>query len=477
MNENLNTDKLFREKLDGFSVQPPPHVWGNVQGKLVAQQRKKRIAYISWISAAAVVLLAFLAGWYFNDNSEITIPLSAEQKTVQPKTEIESAKIDKSAKQILSSKLIQIQQSDNKNIQDKSVLNPNSTLPAVHLNPGLADENTSTNNTYKRVKMQMLKSIDVIFEKEQLDVFLAEKTVPKRGFGLYEPDKFLIAENSKNISSTNKTSKGWKMGMVLSPGYSSHVSSHSQKYSQNMNYTSERGNENIGGGFSIQYKTSKKLSLESGVYYAQNGQKSVNSLNMLFASNNKQYAAVSSPDNNYDLTAIASPGFSNSINVRNGNISMNAAAGVIKMSGTPKGVDIISELDGYNPSYTNTLVSDGEFSQVFDFVEIPLYLRYKVLDSKFDIEIMGGVNAGLVVGNNAYIHNSYGLQNIGKTQDISTVNLSGTVGVGIDYALGKHISVALEPRLNYFFNSINSSPEVDFRPYRIGVFTGVYYEF
>jgi hypothetical protein len=111
------------------------------------------------------------------------------------------------------------------------------------------------------------------------------------------------------------------------------------------------------------------------------------------------------------------------------------------------------------------------------FIEIPLYLRYRLVDSKFGLEIMGGVNAGVVVGNNAYIDNSYGLQNIGETKDISTVNLSGTVGVGINYALGKRISLAVEPRLNYYFSSINNNPEVDFRPYRIGVFTGVYYEF
>ena len=90
---------------------------------------------------------------------------------------------------------------------------------------------------------------------------------------------------------------------------------------------------------------------------------------------------------------------------------------------------------------------------------------------------MGGINAGLVVGNNAYIDNSYGLQNIGETEDISTLNLAGTIGVGLNYTLGKHISMAVEPRLNYYFNSINDNPEVVFIPYRIGVFTGLYYEF
>jgi hypothetical protein len=100
-----------------------------------------------------------------------------------------------------------------------------------------------------------------------------------------------------------------------------------------------------------------------------------------------------------------------------------------------------------------------------------------VIDSKIGVELITGLNAGIVVGNNAYIDNQYGLQNIGETQDISPVNLSGTVGVGVNYALGKHFAVALEPRFNYYLNSINTNPSVEFRPYRIGFYTGVSYEF
>ena len=147
------------------------------------------------------------------------------------------------------------------------------------------------------------------------------------------------------------------------------------------------------------------------------------------------------------------------------------------MRTAPKGAVVATNAESANAGYDNTLTSSGEFSQVFQFVEVPLYLRYSVLDKRFGIEIMGGLNAGMVVGNAAYINNEYGKQNIGSTEDISTMNLSGTVGVGMNYALGKQFSLALEPRLNYYLNSINSNPDVDFRPYRVGIFTGVYYEF
>ncbi len=468
MNKNLNSDKHMREKLAGFSVQPPTHIWNNVQGQLAAQQKRKRIAYFSWISAAAVVLLAFLAGWYFNNSSEIIAPLTVEQQTIQPEN---GEKNIVQKEKDLNVELTEKQQIQNKRIQttdiNKNLQKTDSLLVAATVKTEENKEIISTPSNYERVEMKTIKRINVQFENRQTEMLLTEKSVPQKEYILTETDRFLMAANATSAKSKSKPETSWKIGVGVTPGYSSHVVNHSESYSQNMAYSGESGNGNIGGGFSIQYKTSKKFRIESGIYYAQNGQTSESSPQILASRKMYDYAAAA-PEKSM---------FSNSVSMSNGNMAMNSTAGVIVMSGTPKGAEINSELDAFNPRSSNSLVSDGEFSQVFDFVEIPLYLRYRVLDSKFGIELVGGVNAGVVVGNNAYIDNSYGLQNIGETEDISTVNLSGTVGVGMNYALGKHISVALEPRFNYYFTSINSNPEVDFRPYRIGIFTGLYYEF
>jgi len=165
------------------------------------------------------------------------------------------------------------------------------------------------------------------------------------------------------------------------------------------------------------------------------------------------------------------------VRVENNNMAMNSTAGVIQFSETPKGAELSGDFEASKTGITNLMVPNGEFSQVFEFMEIPLYVRYRLVDSKFGIELLTGLNAGIVVGNNAYIENQYGLQNIGETMDISTFNISGTVGMGVNYTLGKHFSVAVEPRFNYYLNSINNNESVEFRPYRIGFYTGVTYEF
>lgn len=481
--ENVNMDKLFREKLESFSVQPAPHVWDNLQGQLLAQNRRKRRAYFAWISAAAVVVLAFIAGWYINDNTAGKSVQVAEKEHVINE---ESNAVEKSVEEILvenEASVLQeteesnpINESIKNNIQTTSLAIAETNFSAQTMLAVDDEKPTETNLNAENIELDQISGKTIRFQSALATSNLAKKTdavVPS--FAL-SSDELIVSANIANTSRLIEKESSWKMGMNIAPGYSSYVTSHSNSYAQNMNYSSESGNGNIGGGLSVQYKTSKKLRIESGIYYAQSGQKSNNSFE-LFASKNDLYDYAFDSGNNLQLNVPAN-GFSNIVTVRDGNLLMNSTAGVIKMKGSKtQGIQINAAPEKINAEYETTLVSNGTLAQVFDFVEIPLYLRYSVLDSKFGIELMGGLNAGFIVGNNAYIDNSYGVQNIGTTQDISTLNFSGTVGIGASYDLGKHISVAVEPRLNYYFNSINDNPDVVFRPYRIGFYTGLYYEF
>lgn len=467
MNDKLNIDKTIREKLEDFSVAPPSHVWDNIQGQMAAYQRKKRLTYFSWIAAAAVVVFAFIAGWVLNERADVIIPETAEEQIVQPLEE----------ENISTDRTTSIESPDTENLlvetnsQNISPDDNNSKMgvSSVSTSSEIIGENSFVASV-ERISYDLLESLEAIFIPEQSDVNLAEYKQQASELGINTYDEMLIAANIRNTKKQENTESGWKIGTLISPGYATHSSSHSEQYAQNMTYSGSDGSANVGAGFSVQYKTNKRLRVESGVYYSQNGQSSNNSGRELFGFNSNTDYMVAAPED-------VAPGFSNTVQLSNNGIAMNSAAGVINMRSAPKGATVATSAESVNAKSTNTLTTSGEFSQMFQFVEVPLYLRYNVLDKRFGVEIMGGINAGILVGNNAYIDNEYGKQNIGSTDDISTMNLSGTIGVGLNYALGKHFSFALEPRLNYFLNSINSNPDVDYRPYRVGVFTGVYYEF
>jgi len=468
--EELNMDKKFREKMEGFSAEPPSHLWNNIQDQLAVLQRKRRLAYVRWIAAAAIIILAFMAGWYFNERSGSLIPNAAENRVApeqqsRPQHEnniAQQPQVNTQEDTMEAGKTLQTAATTAKtNTQEISKIKTEDRAPKK-----VQQKNSETGTAiFEKFSMQKIggKIASIEGGKPELSLRKEEKTITADR--LTESEKVLMAENAKRYTEPSKEQQNWKMGLSVSPGYASHVTSHSGNYAQNMTYSNSDGSGNISGGFSVQYKTGKKWSVESGIYYAKDGQRSSNT-----PPTERFYSFAPA------LVMAEKSYFNTAVNMVDGRLAMNSAAGVIQFSRTPRGTEMATNLDNSYDGAT-TMLTNGEFSQVFNFIEIPLYLRYNVIDSKIGVEVLGGFNAGIVAGNNVYMENRFGTENVGKTQDISTLNVSGTVGFGLNYSLSRRISLAVEPRLSYYLNSINKNPDVMFRPYRIGVYTGLYYQF
>ncbi len=462
MKEEKHIDQNFRDKLENFSVQPPAHIWAGIQDQLAQNRRRRRIVVLRWISAAAAILLAFLGGWYFSHNSEISQSVTAEKNIVKPNETLPN---------------------ENVNPQINNVIPDVSNKEKIAVSAKTKQQETEKQNAASvKPDKQVLVASSQSFKRESQTLKLINGREPKFNLKqkseiqnkkldspteLSENDKALIASNASVVRNEKQNGSRWKLGMMVSPGYSSQVANHSQSYASNMTYSANSGNANVTGGISVQMKTGKRWSVESGIYYDQNGQKSQHSL-QLFGMFNQQSNSFANADPKY---------YANEVTVDNGSVVMNSTAGIIAFDKTPSGTEISGSIESDVSGAPQALISSGDFSQVFDFVEIPLYLRYKLIDSRFSLEMLGGLNAAMLVGNKAYIDNQFGLQNIGKTQDISPFNILGTMGIGLNYQLGKHFSLGAEPRFNYFLSSINNNPDVNFRPYRFGFYTGVYYEF
>ena len=86
MRTSNDTDELIRSKLENYSVTPPAHIWKQVQHQIESRKRKTRVLWYRVSAAAAVVVLAFLAGWYFNENN-INQPVISENGTPTQQTE------------------------------------------------------------------------------------------------------------------------------------------------------------------------------------------------------------------------------------------------------------------------------------------------------------------------------------------------------------------------------------------------------
>jgi hypothetical protein len=53
----------------------------------------------------------------------------------------------------------------------------------------------------------------------------------------------------------------------------------------------------------------------------------------------------------------------------------------------------------------------------------------------------------------------------------------GIIGLGLEYPFSGDFTINVEPRFNYYLNSVDKTHEIKVHPYAFGIFTGVRYTF
>lgn len=466
MKEENNIDKLFRDKLEGFTEEPPVFIWNGIREQMAAGIRKKRVAWYRWSAVAALLILAFAAGWYFNETDDKAAPQVAQKELMDSERESSPDNRGFLPESVIEETAKDDEEQNTQFLAESNLTETESKKDAVDAGAPGGTEAAGNVVIEKILPPEMITPVDAFVTAQLNPEPVVKKELPEQVTGLSAFEKETINKNASLYAAADKRNAGWRMGVNVSPGYSSYSAKHGEIYASEMTQEATQGNASLGGGISIRYRTVGRWSVESGVYYAQNGQKTGSSP-QLFGGRVTENFASAPAERLYFNTAVT---------MDHNRIAMNSTAGIIEFENVPAGAEISANLENTD-SYKSSLIAQGELSQVFDMVEIPFYLRYLLVESKLDVELLGGINAGVVVGNNAFFENQFGVQKIGKTRDISTLNVSGTLGLGFTYALGKHFSLALEPRFNYYLNSISNNPEVHFKPYRIGMYTGLYYAF
>ena len=453
-------DKLLRERIENYAPDPPEWVWNSVQAEISAPTSKRKVSVVRWAAAAAVLLIATTTLLLVDRQQEAQF--ASEQKTLNvPTTSPANAPMqdmhDESPSTVASVQVPHSGVSVADQVQEKPVSYISAKIQSVHSDKSLALNRNSRLDVMESRAARNLSGNNNIHERQKL-IIPADR--------LTHEDQMIIAANLAGRNEDEyQESGGWKLGVHVSPAFSSHNADHTASYASNMTYSGDNSDATMGGGISVQYKTHSRWRIESGMYYSKTGGSSGNSM----SPRNAQADFVSAPGS-------AEKYFNTLVNSNRGQLEMNSTAGVIRFDGTPAQAEMITmPVGGFG--LTTAMLSPGEFTQVFDFVEIPLFVRYLLYDSRLDVEWVGGVSSNLTVGNNVYMESNNSRERVGTTEDISTFSVAGTTGIGLAYSLGKNLSLSVEPRFTYYLSSINHSGDVNFRPWRLGVYTGLSYEF
>lgn len=512
MNRNDKAwDEQFRNRLEHYAPDPPPGVWERIAPELAVTGKPARPHWYRWAAVAAILLVALVTGLLVlqdprqpHDFAETALTPSPGTTPGEPSGAIATdvtadvaakgtAAKDDAAKDAMANGTA-TQGNVAKNAKAKGNAAPAVVLPAsenlsaeavesrrvtegqASVNAAVSPAGSNSAGPLPRPVLALLNRLDGRVQNDAASGAAALRLRSHPKHVTLQPavsPEWLAqaAASDERRTGHQNTSHGderdWTLGMMLTPAYASYSVNHSQEYARNMTRSASHAQANIGAGIAVSYKASSRWKIESGVYYSRSGDASENLSNLLASDVKYDYANLAGSSQKY---------FNTTVTLDRGEMAMNSTAGVIHFSKTPSNAGFIALPESF-AGVTTAIMSPGTFYQVFDFMEIPLTARYRIIDKTVALELISGLSTNLVVGNSVWADNGPERENVGKTADISPVNLSGIMGIGIICPLGNHLSLSVEPRASYFLHSMNHGGAVDFRPWKTALYTGVTWNF
>lgn len=118
----------------------------------------------------------------------------------------------------------------------------------------------------------------------------------------------------------------------------------------------------------------------------------------------------------------------------------------------------------------------GVLNQRMGYYEVPLELSFAVVNSKFGVNVIGGVSTLFLNENSVSIQSETATMNLGQANNLNNIHFSSNIGVGFKYEFWKSFEARFEPTFKYQFNTFTRDAG-NFRPYFVGLYSGVSYRF
>ena len=208
------------------------------------------------------------------------------------------------------------------------------------------------------------------------------------------------------------------------------------------------GSTNLSYGLSIAYAVTKKLSVRSGIHKAEYG----------YNTNNVGFSPTLAASTGGRLQNIDYVGDSESL-------ALNDA---VSNSDSPN--SLASEFSSLNSA------RDGTIAQSFGYLEVPLELDYALIDRRFGVNLVGAIISLFLIDNSVSLNSGKLTAEIGEARNLNDVNFSTNIGFGVNYKFTPKVQLNIEPVFKYQLNTF-SEVSGDFRPFSIGIYSGLNFKF
>jgi hypothetical protein len=438
-------DDLFANSLGNYEEKVPNYVWHNIQSDLKKARFRKNASIIRAMAATIALLMAFGLGYFSSD-------LSQYKKYEANNIESANNALADQNQEIISTEKNTTQSIVNQRNKEQELIKNESSV-------------AETSDT-KGYLFKLLKNKDNLFSvKKNQDNSNNSALIVKRNSQEKSTNQLLIDtllfkkenldERGFPYTKKKENKSRWSLSTKFSPVYSLAENINQPVSEKNNQLKSVRNNESpntkvdekalmsFSGGLNVNYRFTKRWSLESGVFYSQYRQMAEN------------------------IVSSAEFGLGDELTVY-----------------TPEGIRYVKPVGIAQPGEKQIIGStmDETFYNLnldyvsnFEYIELPINVRFKIIDRKIGLDVLSGISTNFLVGNKSAI--TYNDNDLWSEADeeISPMLYNATFGLGLNYDFYQNFSFNIEPTFKY---SIFSPESTMLRyPYKFAVFAGFSYRF
>lgn len=431
--KGANIDLLFRNGLKDFEVLPPSNVWEGISSS--GRVKKRPLIFIRIAAViTALITIGLLTYTYTREITEDSARSATAFNMIAPVPIIDQEGHNYIADPTRPADMRPVMNST-------EYLEPVSETVQADSSPG------------QTFHFMNNKNLSISKKEIKRDLLLSSKA-ENRPVDFYYPDLQYLPKESQD-----KSDPRWSIAAMASPTYYSRFSSANDELSGQL-MSAEQPLVSYSGGVAFAYKLSRRFSVQSGLYYSALGQKveGINSFDGFRQFDNTK------GNNNFEV--LTSSGI---VSSDNPNVFLNADAS--------NRVITIFTKDVFDPKKASLQPINNSLTQSFSYLELPVILRYKVIDKTIGINLIGGMAYNLLVHNSVYTTVNGSKYPIGDTKGLNALSLSSSLGMGMEYNFSSKLSLNLEPMFRYYLNPFSVSSSSIIHPYSFGIFSGVSYKF
>jgi hypothetical protein len=116
-------------------------------------------------------------------------------------------------------------------------------------------------------------------------------------------------------------------------------------------------------------------------------------------------------------------------------------------------------------------------TQTFSYIEVPVLLRYRIGGPKIGLILTGGISTGFIVQNAVTVEGANETKTFGETSQIRNFNMNASFGVGIEAKILPFMYLNIEPTFKYSFLNWSMDSRFQMNPISLGLNTGVAFKF